>query len=118
MWLAQYVNHAHNEYAQWWFEAGWPGMLVLVLVLALLAASGWRIFRLRGRGGNAILAGACFVAICAVMAHSWADYPLRTTTLMTTTAMLAGVMLAALADASERSRRHRRIPPTPAPAPQ
>ncbi len=118
MWLAQYVNHAHNEYAQWWFEAGWPGMLVLVLVLALLAASGWWIFRLRGRGGNAILAGACFVAICAVMAHSWADYPLRTTTLMTTTAMLAGVMLAALADASERSRRHPRIPSTPAPAPQ
>jgi hypothetical protein len=32
------------------------------------------------------------------MAHSWADYPLRTLSLMSTTAALAGVMLAALAD--------------------
>jgi O-antigen ligase len=109
LWLAQYVNHAHNEYAQWWLTAGWPGMLVLACVLALLAASGWHLARIRGKGSNAVLASACLVAVGAVLAHSWADYPLRTTTLMTTSTALAGLLLATLNDAGRkiRSRVHR-----------
>ena len=54
--LARYVNHAHNEYAQWWLEAGWLGMLVLALALVLLAFCGWRIASLRIRNGHAALA--------------------------------------------------------------
>lgn len=108
LWLARYVNHAHNEYAQWWLEAGWLGMAALALVLALLAACAWRIVLLRVRGGNASIAAACLVAVCAVLAHSWADFPLRTTTLMTTCAALAGVMLAALRDAFLREKSRRR----------
>ncbi len=96
--LAQYVNHAHNEYVQWWLEAGWLGLLALAAALAVLASAGWQIIRARARDGHAILAASCFVAICAVLAHSWADYPLRTTTLMATTAALVGLMLGALAD--------------------
>ncbi len=107
--LRRYVNHAHNEYAQWWLEAGWPGMLLLALVLALLAACGWRIASMRARSNNAVLAASCFVAVCAVMAHSWADYPLRTITLMTTTAALAGLMLASLQDAHRREKSRRQI---------
>lgn len=103
--LASYVNHAHNEYAQWWLATGWAGMGVLALVLGLLAACGWWLVRSEGRG--AVLAAGCFVAICAVLAHSWADYPLRTLALMATTGALAGLMLASLADARPRiSRRN------------
>ena len=103
--LASYVNHAHNEYAQWWLATGWAGMGVLALVLGLLAACGWWLVRSEGRG--AVLAAGCFVAICAVLAHSWADYPLRTLALMATTGALAGMMLASLADARPRiSRRN------------
>lgn len=105
--MASYVNHAHNEYAQWWLEAGWLGMAVLVLALAVLATAGWRIVRSEGR--SAVLAAACLASICAVLAHSWADYPLRTITLMTTTGSLGGLMLASLADARERKARSRRI---------
>lgn len=101
-WLAYYVNHAHNEYVQWWLEAGWLGLLALAAVLAVLATAGWHVVRARARDGHAILAASCFVAICAVLAHSWADYPLRTTTLMATTAALAGLMLGALADSGRR----------------
>jgi hypothetical protein len=104
LWLASYVNHAHNEYAQWWLTTGWLGMLVLATVLVLLLTAGWRIVRLQGRGSQAKLAASCFVAVCAVLAHSWADYPLRTTTLMTTTAALAGLMLASLDDACGREK--------------
>jgi O-antigen ligase len=107
--LARYVNHAHNEYAQWWLEAGWLGMLVLALSLVLLAFCGWRIASLRIRNGHAALAAGGFVAVCAVLAHSWADFPLRTTTLMTTTAALAGLMLATLQDARSREKSRRQM---------
>ena len=113
LWLAQYVNHAHNEYAQWWLTAGWLGMLVLALALVVLAVSGWQVVGIRGKGSSAIIAGACLVAVFAVLAHSWVDYPLRTTTLMATTSALAGLMLAALADARERTRSHSRAPLPP-----
>jgi hypothetical protein len=79
-------------------------MAVLALVLALLLACGWRLSR--SEGGSAPLAAGCFAAICAVLAHSWADYPLRTLALMATTGALAGLMLASLADAHPR-RAHR-----------
>lgn len=103
LWLSASVNHAHNEYVQWWMEAGWLGMLVPLAVLAVLAVAGWRIVKVSGRGGHAILAASCFAAVCAVLAHSWVDFPLRTTTLMATTAALAGLMLAALADARRQA---------------
>lgn len=109
LWLARYVNHAHNEYAQWWLETGWLGMMALVLALGLLAFAGWRIAVLRVSGGNAVLAASCFVAVCAVLAHSWADFPLRTTTLMTTTAALAGLMLATLHEALAREDGARQL---------
>lgn len=95
---AYYVNHAHNEYAQWWLETGWLGMLLLVGVLAVLAVAVKRLLQQRRRGSQVILAASAWVAVAAVLAHSWADYPLRTLSLMSTTAALAGVMLAALAD--------------------
>lgn len=104
--LANYVNHAHNEYAQWWMTSGVLGLLVLALALALLAVVGWRIARSEGR--NRALAGASLAALCAVLAHSWVDYPLRTLTLMATSGALAGLMLAAAGEAHARQRRRRR----------
>lgn len=102
--LANYVNHAHNEYAQWWMTSGVLGMCVLAATLALLVGIGWRIVRSEGR--NRALAGAGLAALCAVLAHSWADYPLRTLTLMATSGALAGLMLAAAGEARAR-HRHR-----------
>ena len=101
---AYYVNHAHNEYVQWWLETGWLGMLLLAGVLCVQAVACKRLLAQRGRGSQAILAASAWVAIAAVLAHSWADYPLRTLSLMSTTAALAGVMLAALVDIGQRRR--------------
>lgn len=102
-WLDAYVNHAHNEYAQWWLEAGWSGAAAMLAAGAVLAVAGWKIARARGRDGNAILAASCFVTVCVVLAHSWADFPLRTTTLMVTSAALVGLMFSALAELPRRS---------------
>lgn len=100
--LPNYINHAHNEFAQWWMTSGWLGMLALAAVLGLLLAVGARVLRSEGR--QAALAAASWVALAAVLAHSWVDYPLRTLTLMATCGALAGVMLAAVADAHLRGR--------------
>lgn len=103
-----YANHAHNEYAEWWMTGGLPAMLALGGVLGVLVQAGLRLLRLQGRCGDSVLAASCLVAIGATLVHSWVDYPLRTTTMMTTVSLVAGVMLASLADAQARWRGHPR----------
>jgi hypothetical protein len=107
LWLPYYVNHVHNEYVQWWLTGGVFAVLAMAVVLTLLAIAGLRIARLQAKGANAAMAAACFVGVCAALAHSWADYPLRTTALNTTVAVLAGLMLASLADARARVKAKR-----------
>ncbi|MDI1253528.1 O-antigen ligase family protein [Thermomonas sp.] len=105
LWMPEYVNHAHNEYAQWWLTGGLPAMLVLAFGLIVFALAGIRIFNAKGRSSGIVVAAACWVGIAAALVHSWVDFPLSTTTLMTTTAMLAGFMLSATAEVGERARR-------------
>lgn len=105
LWKPEYVNHAHNEYAQWWLTGGLPAMLVLAFGLIVFAWAGIRIFNARGRNSGLVIAGACWVGIAAALVHSWVDFPLSTTTLMTTVALLAGFMLSATAEVGERTPR-------------
>lgn len=100
-----YANHAHNEYAEWWLTGGIAALLASTVALAVLAVAGARIWRLRGVGGSAVFAGACWTAIVAMLLHSWVDFPLRTTTLMTMACLLGGLMLACITDAGNRRRR-------------
>ncbi|WP_240098640.1 O-antigen ligase family protein [Thermomonas flagellata] len=95
--LDAYINHAHDEYVQWWLEAGWAGLLAMLAFAALMLAALRRLWRMRGQSGEAILAASCWVALLALLLHSTADFPLRTLTLMGTGALLAGLMLGALA---------------------
>ncbi len=96
-----YVNHAHNEFAQWWFEAGWPGLALLAFALVLLSAAGWQLLRNRQRDPVAI---GCWLAVVAMLAHSYVDFPLRTLSLMSLGGLLAGMSLAA----ASRPARHPR----------
>lgn len=91
-----WVNHAHNEYAQWWLTGGIMAMIVLLAALATLGFAGGRLLH---RQHDRALPSACWVAVCAVLAHSWVDYPLRTLALMTTTAVLAGIAVNAATEA-------------------
>lgn len=107
LWLPNYVNHVHNEYVQWLLTGGVLAIVALVAVLMLLATACVRIARLQAKGGSAAMSAACFVGVCAALAHSWADYPLQTTTLNTTVAVLTGLMLVSLADARARIETRR-----------
>lgn len=105
--MPAFANHAHNEYAEWWLTGGLPAMLALAVVLVVLTIAGLRILRLNGRSGDAVVAASCWVAIVTAVLHSWVDFPLRTTTVMTTVALMAGLMLASLSEARARSSRRR-----------
>lgn len=102
--LDAYINHAHDEYVQWWLEAGWAGLLAMLAFAALMLAALRRLWRVRGQSGEAILAASCWVALLALLLHSAADFPLRTLTLMGTAALLVGLMLGALAAGAQAAR--------------
>jgi hypothetical protein len=105
LWMPNFVNHAHNEYAQWWLTGSVPAMAILALAGVVFIATGLRILRAGGRDNGAVVAAACWVAIAVALVHSWVDFPLSTTSLMTMNAMLAGLMLRAIAGSGEARRR-------------
>lgn len=102
--LDAYINHAHDEYVQWWLEAGWAGLFAMLVFAALMLAALRRLWWVRGQSGEAILAASCWVALLALLLHSAADFPLRTLTLMGTGALLLGLMLGALAASAQAAR--------------
>ena len=95
-----YVNHAHNEYAQWWLTGGVAAACAAALALCALAIAAARLVSANRRTDPA--SAASFVAVIAVLMHSWVEYPLQTSALLATTSMLAGVMVAGLARRDER----------------
>lgn len=96
LWIPQYVNHAHNEFAQWWLVGGLPAMAVVAAGLVVFVLAGLRLLRLHGRRPMAVLASGCWMAVAAALAHSWVDFPLGTTALAVTVSLLGGVLFACL----------------------
>src|SRR5690606_30122722 len=91
---ADRVNHAHDEYLQWWLEGGIAALAVMLAALAVLAWTGWTLLRdVRRRP----LPAACWLALAVLLLHSVVDYPLRTLSVMTAGALLAGIAVAAAA---------------------
>jgi O-antigen ligase len=90
--LPNYINAAHNDYAQVWLEGGAAGLLVVALCAAALGFS--LLGYLRRHGGDRRLLWSALLGIFAMLAHAGADYALRTPTLMTVAAVLAAMLLA------------------------
>ncbi len=81
-----YVNHLHNDWLQMIIEAGIPGVIVMLLMVAAVAVAGlaWRRSTSKQPGGLMVLSGdersyawAGFIIIAMFAAHSIGDYPLR-----------------------------------------
>jgi O-antigen ligase len=72
----QFVNHAHNDWAELALELSLPGLLLALIFMlwwGRRAAAAWT-----GDFSGAALARAAAVAIGVVLFHSLVDYPLRT----------------------------------------
>lgn len=74
--MPQYVNQAHNDWAQLVIEGGLPGIALLVALLGWIGRAMWRF---GGRGKSAAGQLAFWVGtIVVMMVSSVVDYPLRT----------------------------------------
>ena len=86
-----YLNHAHNDYLEIWFEGGWPGValgLTFVIWFAGVSLRAWR----DTKGREASIARAGSLALVMLMAASTVDYPLRTEALATLTAFCCALL--------------------------
>jgi O-antigen ligase len=88
---ADYVIHAHNDYAEVALELGIAGIVLMILFLAWWAAAVWRTWRTAEAGP---FARAATIASAAVLVHSFVDFPLRTAAI----SVCFGMCLALLAD--------------------
>lgn len=88
-----YLNHAHNDYLEIFLEAGIPGIVLALVVLAELGAIGWRAWRHGGQSGAARARLASLVVFLPAM-HSLVDYPLRTITITCLFALAAALLTA------------------------
>lgn len=90
--MPQYINAAHNDYVQVWLEGGLAACLVvLAWAIAFIAAVATY---LRRHEGERRLLWATLLGIFAMLAHAGADYALRTPALMSSAALLAGILVA------------------------
>jgi len=90
--IPQYINAAHNDYAQVWMEGGFAGLAVAATCAAAMAyaIAGY----LRSGAGDRRLLWAAVLGIFALLVHAGADYALRTPALMSVAAMLAAILIA------------------------
>lgn len=90
---------AHNDYLQIWIETGWPGLLLL---LTVLAATLWIFARAMGRpeihDATRIEMSGLFCGLFAVAAHSVVDFNLYILSIM----MTAGLMMGRLQELAGR----------------
>lgn len=95
--LPQYVNQAHNDWAQWVIEGGLPAAAIAVAFLVWFAGALRAIFR----GRHGFVRGLHWASLAAILlSASLVDYPLRTPLFQ----FVAVLLLAALC----REQRHAR----------
>lgn len=95
--LNGFANHAHNDFAEFWLEAGAAGAVVLTMLLMWFARRAFQVwFRpdRRIQPVDALLARAASIAILLVSLHSFVDYPLHTSALMGLTAICCALVTA------------------------
>jgi O-antigen ligase len=105
---SEVINHAHNEYAQWWLEGGVPALLALAFALFLFAWCGWRVLTGNRPRRLRVVAAPAWAGVLVLLLHSLVDFPLRTTALMAAAGLLAGLLLATLGETTQERRSRMR----------
>lgn len=98
------INHAHDEYVQWWLEAGVPAMLVLSIGLGVFSWMGWQVLARMPASALRTVGAGSWVCLLLLLLHSVVDFPMRTTTLMASAGLLAGLLFNVV-NASKRDNR-------------
>ena len=93
--LKAYVNHAHNDFVEFFLEAGLPGAVLFGLFLVWFvqhAISVWTPERADDDETYVNVARAATLAIAGLLAHAFVDYGLRTTALAALFAVACGLL--------------------------
>ena len=105
--LDAFVNNAHNEYSQWWLEAGIAGVLLIFASLAVFIGALLALLRQRPGSSARVVGMAAMMGVGVVILHSIVDYPLRTQAISAIFGILAGIAIAAAsAESRVRKRSH------------
>jgi O-antigen ligase len=105
--LPQYINHAHDDWAELWLESGIVGIALLGAFLfwfAMRAVKLWRAVA-SGYDFDRALARAGTLAIALVLAHSLLDYPLRTAAMTAVVALAAALLFGPVKPARREAAR-------------
>jgi O-antigen ligase len=84
-------NRAHNEYLELWLEGGWLSVALLVCFLWWYVKRSLVVWRAPA-GTSWDMARASSAGLFVILVHSFAEYPLRTVTVMAVLAFLAATL--------------------------
>lgn len=101
-----YINHAHDDWLELALEGGVPALLIAAGFLAWFGTAAVRAWRAPPPGRSsrdAVLSRAASVIVLLLLLHSAADYPLRTTALITLFALVCGFLVPSPAAARQSS---------------
>ena len=104
-----YLNHAHNDLLEWLIETGIPGIVWLGIFATALLVGGYRLYIDKQRDLGTAAGGILILVLTA--AHSLADYPLRTATIASVTALALGLFFANVKEEERRPAARRRVVP-------
>lgn len=89
-----YLNHAHDDYAELWIEAGWFAAVAVTAFLIRAAKQAWAAWTAPASGNRwRAQARLGTVVVGLLLLHSAADYPLRTPALACLFALACGLMV-------------------------
>lgn len=103
-----YYDHAHNEYAEFLVETGWPGLGLLGCFVALHLLHAMRVILNRRRNLYAGAAFACLMASLAIVLHATAEFMLRIPA-VTVTWLVLLAMCMGLHPTSRQAPNHRTV---------
>lgn len=113
--VANFVNHAHNDWLELWLEGGVPAAAVMAAFIALFSVQTLRVWNPRGAYAEHVLPRAASIAALVLLLHSLVEFPLR----MPSLACIFGAMIAILMASPHRHHshhhHHHKAPPRPGP---
>ena len=86
-----FVNEAHNEYLQLWFEFGYLGLLWIIVLVFWMLRKAEVVFRRKGYSSH--IQKASLISLLMLALHSVADYPLRTIAIAAVASFLLTVVV-------------------------